>query len=316
MLPLKTSHPLTGKIIFFLLATLSLMPFIPPAAALISGIALSFLLSNPFPKTTKKVSGKLLKVAVVCLGFGINLQEAMKTGEKGFITTFFSVTIVMLIGYWLGRKFSINNKTSYLISSGTAICGGSAIAAVGPAIDAKEVDMSVSLVTIFLLNAVALLIFPFLGHLFNLDQHQFGLWAAISIHDTSSVVGAGASYGPEALKIATMVKLTRALWVIPLVLVSSLFFRNKNKKISIPWFILFFVLAMFAAAYLPIPKPVIEGIVYLSKRILTLTLFLIGAGLSREAVKVVGIKPMLMGVVLWFVIGVLGFLIARYVPIV
>jgi uncharacterized integral membrane protein (TIGR00698 family) len=274
------------------------------------------MIGNPYPKSSKKISGKLLKVAVVCLGFGINLHEAMQTGKNGFVITFLSISTVMLLGFWLGKRLNINNKTAYLISSGTAICGGSAIAAVGPAIDAKEVDMSVSLVTIFLLNAVALLIFPPLGHLFGLNEHQFGLWAAISIHDTSSVVGAGAAYGPEALKIATTVKLTRALWVIPLVLASAFIFHNKSKKIALPWFILFFVLAMFAAAYLPIPKVAIESIVYLSKRMLTLTLFLIGAGLSTEALKVVGVKPLLMGVILWFVIGVIGFLLAWFLPII
>jgi len=308
----QSFHPAIARILFLLLAVLSVLPFISPAIALMSGIALSFLLGNPYPVFSKKVSGKLLKVAVVCLGFGINLQEAMQTGKSGFLITLCSVTIVMLLGYWLGRRYKLTRTSSYLISAGTAICGGSAIAAVAPVIKAKDEDISISLVTIFTLNAVALVLFPLLGHLIGLNQHQFGLWAAISIHDTSSVVGAGAAYGPEALKVATTVKLTRALWIIPLVFVSALFFRTDSKKISIPWFILFFVLAMVASAYLPLPGWFTQGIVYLSKRMLTLTLFLIGAGLSRSAIHTVGYKPMLMGVSLWFVIGVLGLGVALF----
>ncbi len=308
------SNSVIAKVFFFLLAAVSLMPFVSPAIALVAGIVLSFLLGNPYPQFSKKVSGKLLKIAVVCLGFGINLHEAVQTGKDGFLITLFSVSVVMLVGYLLGRKYKLTRNSSYLISAGTAICGGSAIAAVAPVIKAKDEDISISLITIFTLNAIALVIFPFLGHLIGLSQHQFGLWAAISIHDTSSVVGAGAAYGAEALKTATTVKLTRALWIIPVVFVSALLFKSENKKLSIPWFILFFVLAMIAAAYLPIPEKLITGIVYLSRRMLTLTLFLIGAGLSRSAIKTVGYKPMLMGVSLWLVIGVFGLLIAVYWP--
>lgn len=307
------SNPVIAKVFFVLLAAVSLMPFVSPALALVAGIVLSFLLGNPYPQFSKKVSGKLLKIAVVCLGFGINLHEAVQTGKEGFLITLFSVAFVMLVGYFLGRKYKLTPNSSYLISAGTAICGGSAIAAVAPVIKAKDEDISISLITIFTLNAIALVIFPFLGHLIGLNQHQFGLWAAISIHDTSSVVGAGAAYGAEALKTATTVKLTRALWIIPVVFVSAFLFKNENKKLSIPWFILFFVLAMVAAAYLPIPESLISGIVYLSRRMLTLTLFLIGAGLSRSAIKTVGYKPMLMGVRLWFVIGVFGLLVVMFI---
>ncbi len=313
MLSNELSNPVVAKVTFFLLATVSVMPFVSPATALVAGVVLSFLVGNPYPEFSKKFSGKLLKIAVVCLGFGINLHEAVQTGKEGFLITLFSVSVVMLVGYWLGRKYNLTRNSSYLISAGTAICGGSAIAAVAPVIKAKDEDISISLITIFTLNAIALVIFPFLGHLIGLTQHQFGLWAAISIHDTSSVVGAGAAYGAEALKTATTVKLTRALWIIPVVFVSALLFKSENKKLSIPWFILFFVLAMIVAAYLPIPEVLTTGIVFLSKRMLTLTLFLIGAGLSRSAIKTVGYKPMLMGVTLWVVIGVLGLLVALFV---
>lgn len=312
MLSFQTPNQAAAKALFIVLALLSLMPFVSPAVALVAGIALSFSIGNPYPTFSKKVSGKLLKVAVVCLGFGINLQEALQTGKSGFLITLCSVSIVMLLGYWLGRRYKLSHSSSYLISAGTAICGGSAIAAVAPVIKAKDEDISISLVTIFTLNAIALVLFPILGHLIGLNQHQFGLWAAISIHDTSSVVGAGAAYGPEALKVATTVKLTRALWIIPLVFVSALFFRSDSKKVSIPWFILFFVLAMVATAYLPLPQWFTQGIVYLSKRMLTLTLFFIGAGLSRMAIRTVGYRPMLMGLSLWLVIGVLGLLVAMF----
>lgn len=305
-------YNLTARVLFFSLAALSLMPFISPAIALVSGVLLSFIFGNPYPVHTKILSGKLLKIAVVCLGFGINLTEALQTGKTGFGITLLSVSLVMSIGFWLGRRYKLAARSAYLISAGTAICGGSAIAAVGPAIQAKEVDMSVSLATVFLLNAVALLIFPPLGHLMGLNQHQFGLWAAIAIHDTSSVVGAGAAYGAEALKVATTVKLTRALWVIPLVAVSGLFFRTDNKRISIPWFILYFVLAMLAAYYLPLPQWFTQSIVFLSKRILSFTLFLIGANLSRQAIRSVGCKPLLMALSLWLFTGLFGLVLALY----
>lgn len=301
----KTS-PAWNKYLFFLLVLVAVMPFFSPAVALISGILLALFIGNPYPNFSRKVSGKLLKVVVVSLGFGINLQEAIQTGKQGFVITLCSVSLVLIAGYFLGRKMKLNSSSAYLISVGTAICGGSAIAAVSPVCKAKQADISVALVTIFTLNAIALLIFPFLGHLIGLNQHQFGLWAAIAIHDTSSVVGAGASYGTEALKVATMVKLTRALWIIPVVILSAFLFRSENKKLSIPWFILLFVVAMILATYLHFPQNVIEVTNYVSKRMLSLTLFFIGAGLSKDAVRTVGFRPMLLGIYLWLIIGSLA----------
>jgi uncharacterized integral membrane protein (TIGR00698 family) len=207
-----------------------------------------------------------------------------------------------MFGKWLG----ITKVPSYLIASGTAICGGSAIAAVGPIAKANESEMSVTLATIFVLNAVALFLFPVLGHWMHLTQQQFGLWAAIAIHDTSSVVGAGATFGEEALKVATTVKLTRALWIIPVSVFTSFYFKSKGDKVVIPWFILFFILAMVVNTYLNIPKTITQGIVSVSRQSLTLILFFIGARLSRSIIKSVGVKPLILGVTLWFFIAIIS----------
>ncbi|MGL5636025.1 MAG: YeiH family protein, partial [Bacteroidales bacterium] len=204
-------------------------------------------------------------------------------------------------------------KTGYLISAGTAICGGSAIAAVSPVLKAKEHDISVALGTVFILNAIALFIFPPIGHWLDMTQQQFGTWAAIAIHDTSSVVGAGEVYGAQALQVATTVKLTRALWIIPLALVTSYIFKAKDQKISIPWFILFFVLAMIVNTFVPLPAALTNIISFISKKALTVTLFLIGSGLSLSVIKEVGIKPLLLGVGLWVVIGISSLLVILYI---
>ncbi|MBQ3576121.1 MAG: putative sulfate exporter family transporter, partial [Coprobacter sp.] len=216
---------------------------------------------------------------------------------------------VMILGAFLGKLLKINRKNSYLISSGTAICGGSAIAAVAPVIDADENDTSLALITIFVLNAVALFIFPPIGRALDLSQVQFGTWAAIAIHDTSSVVGAGAAYGDEALKVATTIKLTRALWIIPLAFVSAFVFRTKGRKASIPYFIIWFVVAMLVNTYFTLPQIVTANIVFIAKKLLTVTLFLIGCGLSISALKTVGVKPLLLGVILWIIISVVTLLV-------
>jgi uncharacterized integral membrane protein (TIGR00698 family) len=223
--------------------------------------------------------------------------------------TIVSVVGVMILGVTLGRLLKVNPKNAYLISSGTAICGGSAIAAVSPIIDADENDTSLALATIFILNAIALFIFPPIGHALGLSEQQFGTWAAIAIHDTSSVVGAGAAYGQEALQVATTIKLTRALWIFPLALVSILVFRSKGKKIAIPWFILMFIGAMLLNTYLNIPQQISSIVVMLSKKALGVTLFLIGCGLSVGAIKKVGAKPLVLGILLWAIISVATLLV-------
>ncbi|MEG1586588.1 MAG: putative sulfate exporter family transporter [Bacteroidales bacterium] len=297
----KINRPL-----FITLSALCFLPFISPAVALFMGLIFALYAEHPYPTVSKKVSKKLLQYSVIGLGFGMNLHESIKAGQEGMIFTVVSVVSVMLLGIFLGHRMRIDKKTSYLISSGTAICGGSAIAAVAPVVKANDHEITVAMGTIFILNAIALFIFPPIGRMLDMTQEQFGLWAAIAIHDTSSVVGAGAAYGEKALEIATMVKLTRALWIIPLAIVSSLIFKNKSSKIQIPWFILFFVLAMIANTFIEIPAVITSSITWLSKKGLTLTLFLIGTGLSKAVIRQVGIKPMIQGVILWIFIALMS----------
>lgn len=280
------------------------LPVITAPLALLCGLIFAFIFPNPCPKFNKKTSKYLLQVAVVCLGFNMNLQESLKSGADGMLFTVVSVVGVMALGVLLGYYMHINRKTAYLISSGTAICGGSAIAAVGPVVKADENEMAVSLGVIFILNSIALFIFPPLGHLLEMSQQQFGTWAAIAIHDTSSVVGAGEVYGEEALQVATLIKLTRALWIIPLAFVTMFIFRDKSSKISIPWFIFLFVLAMVVNTYVALPEWFVSAMVWIAKRGMVVTLFLIGASLSLQSIKNVGIKPLLQAVLLWIVIGV------------
>ena len=294
------------KIVYVILALFCLTPFISAPVALFLGLAFSLILGSPFPIFNKTASTYLLQVSVVGLGFGMNLLDSLRAGSDGMLFSLFSVVSVMFIGILLGKWLGVTKIPSYLIASGTAICGGSAIAAVGPIAKANESEMSVSLATIFVLNAIALFLFPVLGHWMNLSQHQFGMWAAIAIHDTSSVVGAGATYGEEALKVATTVKLTRALWIIPLSVFTSFYFKSKGDKVFIPWFIFFFILAMVLNTYVAIPTVLTHDIVSVSRQCLTLTLFFIGAGLSRETIKLVGAKPLVLGVTLWFFIAIIS----------
>ena len=300
-----------SKVIYILIIALIVFPFnqfglpvITAPLALLLGLVFAFVFKNPCPKFNKKTSKYLLQVAVVCLGFNMNLQESLKSGSEGMLFTVVSVVGVMALGVLVGYWLNINRKTAYLISSGTAICGGSAIAAVGPVVKANENEMAVSLGVIFILNSVALFIFPPLGHLLDMTQQQFGTWAAIAIHDTSSVVGAGEAYGEEALQLATLIKLTRALWIIPLAFVTMFIFRDKTAKISIPWFIFIFVLAMVVNTYVPLPEWFVSAMVWIAKRGMVVTLFLIGASLSLASIKSVGIRPLLQAVVLWMVITV------------
>lgn len=302
---------LTAKIVYILLIALILIPFnkmglpqISAPIALLCGLIFAFIFPNPCPKFNKKTSKYLLQVAVVCLGFNMNLQESLKSGSEGMLFTVVSVVGVMCLGVLIGYWFHINRKTSYLISSGTAICGGSAIAAVGPVVKANENEMAVSLGVIFVLNSIALFIFPPLGHFFDMTQQQFGTWAAIAIHDTSSVVGAGEIFGEEAMKTATLIKLTRALWIIPLAFVTMFIFRDKKSKISIPWFIFIFVLAMIVNTYVALPQWFVDAMVWIAKRGMVVTLFCIGASLSMSSIKQVGVKPFLQAVALWIVISI------------
>jgi uncharacterized integral membrane protein (TIGR00698 family) len=282
-----------------------LASWVTPPVALFLGLAFALLCGQAYPKFNKKISKKLLQYSVVGLGFGMNLQASLASGKEGMMFTIISVVGTMIIGMLIGCKvLKLNRDTSYLISSGTAICGGSAIAAVGPVIKAKESDMSVALATIFVLNAIALFVFPVLGEWLGLTQQEFGVWAAIAIHDTSSVVGAASAYGEEALQVATTIKLTRALWIIPLALATSLIFKGDGKKISIPWFILFFVVAIVLNTYVLDGVPQVgKAIAGLARKGLIITMFFIGASLSTDVLKAVGLKPLVLGVALWAIIS-------------
>ena len=260
-------------------------------------------IGHPFPAKTSKLTKSLLQTSVVGLGFGMNLQKVVEAGRTGIVFTIVTIAGTLLLGFLLGRAMKMSASTSHLISSGTAICGGSAIAAVGPVLGASDEEMSVSLGTVFILNSIALFLFPPLGAYFHLTQTQFGVWSAIAIHDTSSVVGAAAKFGAEALQVATTVKLTRALWIVPLTLGTALAFRRKSAKVAIPWFILYFLLASVLRTYVPAPNALWETLVYLARIGLTVTLFLIGAALSRRALASVGARPLILGVVLWIAIS-------------
>lgn len=281
-----------------------ILGYVNSPIALVGGFLFSYFLGHPFLDLSGKAVSWLLRVAVVGLGFGMNLSETLNAGKIGFSLTVLSIIGTLVLGYFLGKLLKMERKSSHLISSGTAICGGSAIAAVSPIINASKKDISIALGVVFLLNSIALLIFPPLGHWLDLSQEEFGLWAAIAIHDTSSVVGAALTFGDEALKIATTVKLARALWIIPLSLLSVFLFKGKGKQINIPYFIFLFILAIALNSYLPIPTILTEGITTISKSLLVLTLFLIGASLSVGMIKSAGWKPMVLGTSLWIFISI------------
>ena len=282
-----------------------LAAWVTPPVVLFIGLVFALLCGQAYPTFNKNVSKKLLQYSVIGLGFGMNLQASLASGKEGMLFTIISVVGTLLIGMFIGCKIlKLNRNTSYLISSGTAICGGSAIAAVGPIIKAKDTDMSMALATVFILNAIGLFLFPILGHWLGLSQQDFGTWAAIAIHDTSSVVGAGAAYGEKALQVATTIKLTRALWIIPLALVTSVIFRSEGKKISIPWFILFFIVAILINTYLLADFPQIgKFIAGIARKGLIITMFFIGVSLSVDVIKSVGIRPLLQGILLWIIIS-------------
>jgi len=297
---------LVKKIIFIVAIICCFTPFIDTPLALLIGFIIAQTIGHPFIQFNQKATSWLLKFSVIGLGFGMNIHHAIEAGKSGLLFTFFSITLTLLFGLLIGKWMKVDGKTSFLISSGTAICGGSAIAAVSPIVNADAKQMSVALGTVFILNSVALLIFPTIGQWLNLSQQQFGLWCAIAIHDTSSVVGASAKYGHEALQIATTIKLERALWIIPLSIITVLFSKGETKKISIPYFIGFYILAMCIGTYFPEYTTQYSLLVLLAKKGLTVTLFLIGAGLSLDAIKSVGVKPLLQGVALWVLISVVS----------
>ncbi|KAB1157560.1 YeiH family protein [Flavobacterium luteum] len=294
----------TREVIFMFFVVLCLSPLISPPIALLMGLIIAQFIGHPYLNLNHKATHILLQISVVGLGFGMNINSAMKAEKEGIVFTVLSIVGTLIIGVLLGKALKIEKKISFLIASGTAICGGSAIAAISPVIKADEKQISVALGTIFILNSVALIVFPFIGHYLNLTENQFGLWCAIAIHDTSSVVGASSKYGPHALEVATTVKLARALWIIPIAFLSTIIFKNKGTKIKIPYFIGLFILAMIANSYSPLVQNYSHYVTSFAKATLTLTLFLIGCGLSRKVLTSVGYKPLFQGVVLWIIISI------------
>lgn len=295
---------LLRKILFFLLVVFCVSPFASSPVALALGIAFTIIIGNPYEQKVHKYIHLLLQISIVGLGFGLQLDEAMKAGREGITLTIMSITTVMVLGYFLGKFLKIERPLSYLISVGTAICGGSAIAAVTPIIKPTTKQMSLALAIVFTLNSVALFIYPAIGHLLNMTQEQFGLWCAIGIHDTSSVVGAANKYGDIALKVATTVKLSRALWIIPMSLLTMVLFKTKGAKIKIPWFIGYFIIAILLHTYFPIFEGFSHIATTAAKSGLNLTLFFIGSTISIQTLKTISWKPLFLAIVLWVIISV------------
>ena len=290
------------KRLFFLGIIVAASGLISPPFALLAGLVYGLTLTHPFHVESKNLAKFLLQASVVGLGFGMNLHEVVHAGRSGFLYTAVSITVVMLLGLGLGYLIHVGKKSSFLIAAGTAICGGSAIAAVGPIAEANEEEMAVSLGAVFILNSVALFLFPVVGFALHMTQSQFGLWSALAIHDTSSVVGATARYGPVALAVGTTVKLARALWIVPLSVVTALTLKSKA-RIQWPWFILLFCIAALLNTLLPAFNPAFAAFSRLGRIGLTVTLFLIGTGLNKETLKKVGVRPLLQGVTLWIIVG-------------
>jgi uncharacterized integral membrane protein (TIGR00698 family) len=300
VLPCETLR--VNKGIFFVGVILAASGLVSPAIALLGGLIYGLTLAHPFHVESRNLTKFLLQTSVVALGFGMNLHEVLQAGRSGFVYTALSITVAMLLGLGLGYIIQVAKKPSFLISAGTAICGGSAIAAVGPIAGASEEEMAVSLGAVFILNSVALFLFPAVGLALHMSESQFGLWSALAIHDTSSVVGATAKYGPTALAIGTTIKLARALWIVPLSLGTAVVWKSKA-RVQWPWFILFFCLAALLNTVLPRFSATFGALSYAGKLGLTVTLFLIGASLNKETLKKVGVRPLLQGLALWVIVG-------------
>jgi len=292
-----------NKNLFFAGLILAASGLVSPPIALLGGLVYGLALAHPFHVESKRLARFLLQASVVALGFSMNLHQFLQAGRSGFLYTAASITVAMLLGLGLGYLLHVSKKSAFLISAGTAICGGSAIAAVGPIAEASEEEMAVSLGTVFILNSVALLLFPLIGLALHMTQAQFGLWSALAIHDTSSVVGATAKYGPIALAVGTTVKLARALWIVPLSLVTAVALKSKA-RIQWPWFILLFCFAALLNTVMPAFSGTFGVLNHLGKIGLTVTLFLIGTGLNGQTLKQVGLRPLLQGLALWIVVGV------------
>lgn len=298
----RPAFRMTSQIVFLFCLLLSGSGLVSPPVALTIGLVFGLVTKHPYSGMAQKISRILLQVSVVGLGFGMNLHEVLRAGRSGFAYTMLGIVFALAAGMGLGVMLGVKSVPAFLISTGTAICGGSAIAAVGPITNADDDEMAVSLGTVFVLNSVALLLFPAIGAALKLTQSQFGLWAALAIHDTSSVVGAAAKYGATALEIATTVKLARALWIVPVALATAMV-RHSKAKVQWPWFIVLFCLAAVCNTYLPGGARVYIAAVKVAKMGLTATLFLIGSGISLATVKQVGHRPLLQGILLWLMVS-------------
>lgn len=303
---------ITAKIVYILIAFAALFGFINSPVALLLGFGFTLAFKNPFQVYSQKAIYYFLKIAVIGLGFGMFIKETIETSKEGLSLTFYSILLTVSLGLLITRILKIDFKLGHLITSGTSICGGSAIAAISPVIKADGKTISLALGIVFLLNSIALFIFPPIGHLLNLTQNQFGLWCAIAIHDTSSVVGAALTYGDEALRIATTVKLSRTLWIIPLSIFSMFLFKTKGEKIKIPYFILLFIVAIFINSYHILPEVLTGGIVLFSKRLLVLTLFIVGTTISVKDIKATGFKPISLALFLWVFISIFSLIYITY----
>ena len=291
------------KTLFFAGLIISASGYVSPPVALTVGIIFGLSVSHPLPADSRDLSRFLLQASVVALGFGMNLHEVIKAGRSGFVYTALGITFALIAGLSLGKFLQVRGNASYLITAGTAICGGSAIAAIAPIVQADEQETAVSLATIFILNSVALIAFPLIGAAQHLSQTQFGLWAALAIHDTSSVVGAASKYGEQALIVGTTVKLARALWIVPLALGTAAVKRSKS-KVKLPWFILLFCLAAVINTYVASASHFSTTLFTLGRYGLTATLFLIGSSISRASLKKVGWRPLAQGIALWIIVAV------------
>ncbi len=292
----------TGRIVFFLAASLALSGVLSPPFALAIGIAFGLLFAHPFETESRRCSIVVLQASVVALGFGMNFEQVVRTGRAGFVYTAAGIGVAMTIGLLLGRVFNVRSKAALLISAGTAICGGSAIAALAPITNPSEDELAMSMGTVFTLNSVALFLFPVIGMAMRLSPEQFGLWSALAIHDTSSVVGAAAKFGPAALAVATVVKLTRALWIVPVAIITAVAAKSKA-RIRFPWFIVIFCLAALANSSLTQLTPLFAKFSQAGHLGLTLALFLIGTGISKRVIKQTGVKVMAQGLVLWIAVA-------------
>jgi len=290
------------KNLFFLGIILAASGILSPPLALAAGLAYGLSVAHGYHLEARRLSKFLLQASVVCLGFGMNLGQMIRVGRSGFLYTALGITFAMLLGIGLAYALRVGKIPGFLISAGTAICGGSAIAAMAPIIQADEQQVAVSLGTVFILNSVALLLFPLVGYALHLTQQQFGLWAALAIHDTSSVVGAASKYGAAALTVGTTVKLARALWIVPLALITAAVKRSSS-KVKLPWFILFFCLAAVVNTYVPQSAYFSKIFFTLGRYGLTATLFLIGTSISRTALQQVGWRPLAQGLALWIIVA-------------